>query len=118
MGERQLSMAGLEVLIKAVLQAIPTYVMPCFLRPMSIVHEAEQIVRRYWWGSRTSQDVSWLPWRVLCQTKAEWGMGFRDLENFNLALLANAVWRVLIELLLLLSKILKARYFPKDFYFQ
>lgn len=45
-GERNLSMAGREVLIKSVLQVIPTYTMSCFLLPREIIQEAKRIVRR------------------------------------------------------------------------
>lgn len=60
--EKTLSTAGNEVLIKAVLQAIPTYVMSCFKLPISILEEVEKIIRRYWWGSKQSRGISWMSW--------------------------------------------------------
>lgn len=40
-------------------------------------------------------------------------MGFRDFEIFNLVLLAKQAWRLLINPNTLVSKILKAKYFPR-----
>lgn len=48
--ERDFSMAGREVLIKAVLQAIPTYIMSCFLIPKTILEEMESLIRQFWWN--------------------------------------------------------------------
>lgn len=110
--ERDFSMAGREVLIKAVLQAVPTYVMSCFLLPLSLVQEIEQMVRQYWWGGNNTKSLNWLAWNRLCRSKKNGGMGFRNLESFNNALLAKQAWRLVTSPDILLSRIIKARYFP------
>lgn len=115
--DRDFSMPGREVLIKAVLQAIPTYVMSCFLLPSSILQDIEKIVRQFWWRSGESRSIYWLPWKSLCRTKKMGGMGFRDLECFNLAMLAKQAWRLVTEPDLLLPRILKAKYFPHGSFF-
>lgn len=60
--ERDFFMAGREVLIKAVLQAIPTYVMSCFLLPCSILQDIEKLVRQFWWSGGDSRSMHWLSW--------------------------------------------------------
>ena len=73
--------AGREVLLKAVIQAIPAYSMSCFKLPISLCHEIETMIRQFWWGQRgTRRRIHWVKWRTLCRQKAYGGMGFRELR--------------------------------------
>ena len=51
-GEKLLSQAGREVLIKVVVQAILTYTMSCFKLPVGLCNEIEGLIRKFWWGQR------------------------------------------------------------------
>ena len=48
------------------------------------------------------------------RSKGEGGLGFRDLENFNMSLLAKQFWRLHCFPNSLLATSLKAKYFPHD----
>lgn len=56
--------------------------------------------------------MHWMSWDRLCLKKAEGGMGFRKLYDFNLALLGKQAWRLLTHSDILVSRIFKARYYP------
>ncbi|KAL5854197.1 hypothetical protein ACOSQ4_003999 [Xanthoceras sorbifolium] len=92
------SVGGKEILIKAIAQSVPAYAMSCFKLPVSIGLEIQKMCADFWWGTtQEKRKMHWFSWKRLCQPKVEGGMGFREFQAFNQAMLA---------------KILKAKYFP------
>ncbi|XVF57400.1 hypothetical protein PTKIN_Ptkin06aG0202400 [Pterospermum kingtungense] len=93
---RFLSQAERGVMIRAVAQAIPSYLMHCFKLPTTLLHELEQIFARFWWGGRRSKrKVQWRHWLALCCSKLDGRVRFKDLKSFNSALLARRWWNLL-----------------------
>lgn len=46
---RFLSQEGKEVLIKSILQALPTYAMTCFLLPKKFFGDLDRLTANFWW---------------------------------------------------------------------
>ena len=113
--EKFSSHASKEVLIKSVAQAIPTYSMACFKLPRGLCQHINSLLRKFWWGSRKGERRrAWVSWEVMSQPKCMGGMGFRDIELFNLALLARQAWRLLTQPDSLSARILRAVYYPSS----
>jgi hypothetical protein len=111
--ELLLSVAGKEVLIKAVAQAVPTFSMSCFRLLRGLCHHLNALLQNFWWGSKDGKrKACWVAWEDMTKPKYLGGLGFRDFELFNLALLARQAWRILQEPTSLSARILKAVYFP------
>lgn len=61
-------------------------------------------------GDESDSKVSWVKWEAICQPKCLGGLGVRDLESFNRALLGKWRWRLLYERDRLWARVLKSRW--------
>ena len=106
-------MGAKEILIKAIAQAIPTYIMSCPLLPQGLSDDIEIMVRNFWWGQRQQESkMDRVSWKTMCMPKAQGGMGFKNLQAFNKVMLAKQLWRILQNPNSLVARVLKAKYFP------
>lgn len=114
--EKSLSFEGRGVLIRAVAQAIPTYIMSCFLLPKGLCDRIERVVCSFWWGgSDNKKKIHWTKKENLFKSKHSGGFGFKNLRDFNLAMLAKQVWRFHTQPNSLITWCFKAKYFRQIF---
>lgn len=112
---KQLSPAGKEVMLKAVIMALPTYVMSVFKLSSKLCKEITAWMANFWWGEEKGRKkMHWCSWAMLSKEKKWGGLGFKDLICFNKAMLGKQVWRIFNDANLLVSKVLKAKYFPNQ----
>ena len=112
---RSLSRVGKEVLIKSVAQAIPSYCMGAFLIPTSLCEELERMMNSLYWGSLKNGrcGINWMRWDKLTLHKSLGGLGFCNMEAFTLSMMGKQSWKLLTDSTSLLTRILKAKYFPR-----
>jgi hypothetical protein len=106
--------AGKEVMLKYVVQTIPTYIMSCFQLPDNICGRMKMMISNHWWGFEGGKrKMHSKSWECLTTPKFMGGMRFRDMKIFNQAMLARRCWILLTQPESLCARVLKGRYFPK-----
>lgn len=107
------SKAGREVFIKSATQAIPAYYMSVFFLPSSTTTKLERMLNFFWWGLKKegSRGTNWMSWEHLCIRKENGGLGFKDFQAFNLAMLRKQGWNLISNTGTLVSRLPKTKYF-------
>jgi len=110
---RLITWARRKVLIKAVAQAILSYSMTVLKLPSNLCQSIESIVNRFWWGNDIEKrKIHCVGKERLCDRKEVSGLGFRDLETFNNAMLSKQLWCLIYEPNCLAAHVLEAKYYP------
>lgn len=109
-----LSRGGKELLIKTVAQTLPNYTMSMFLLPQQLCFELERIMNKLWWkNSNKNKGIHWMQWDCMCTKKSSGGLGFRKLQDFNVALSGKQGWRLVANIGSLVERVFKARYYSE-----
>jgi hypothetical protein len=88
--------------------------MSVFLFLKSLLSEINSLMQGFWWGHKEKdRRIPWLSWSKMGLSKTLGGMGFRDLNTFNIALLAKQVWRMWTMPDSLIAQIMKHKCFSE-----
>lgn len=83
------------------------------LIPVDVCNKIQRHMNGFWWEiENSSKSVCWMACDRLCNVKEEGDLGFKDLKQFNIAMLAKQDWHLLNDLNPLVTGIMKVKYFP------
>uniref|UniRef100_A0A803PY00 Reverse transcriptase zinc-binding domain-containing protein n=1 Tax=Cannabis sativa TaxID=3483 RepID=A0A803PY00_CANSA len=93
-----LSRAAKEILLKSVVQSLPSYAMSVFLLPVKTCTEIERLMAQFWWKTTSSKGrgIVWMNWDHMASHKTQGGLAFGDfLTSTLLYLLKSGVPRTI-----------------------
>nr|KYP53471.1 Putative ribonuclease H protein At1g65750 family [Cajanus cajan] len=88
-----LSMAGRVQLINLVLTSLPLYYLSFYKIPKGVSSKISRLQRQFLWGSNQgTKKMAWIKWEKVTDSKEKGGLGIKEINLFNKALLAKWRW--------------------------
>ncbi|KAM6563917.1 hypothetical protein CsatB_023915 [Cannabis sativa] len=92
---RNISYMGRVTLINVVLISIHTYWAQIMILPKKLLKDIEDICRSFLWkGIQGGAGPGLIAWDAICNTKNSGGLGFRNIQQWNIAALGRYVWDI------------------------
>jgi hypothetical protein len=89
-----LNIAARLVLLKSVLQALPTYLFTALATPISVIKAIKSLqINFLWQGHQNNKKWALVGWDKLCKPKKFGGLGIRDPGKLNQVMGAKMWWR-------------------------
>ncbi|CAL5186226.1 unnamed protein product [Lathyrus oleraceus] len=108
---KHLSLGGKVTLLNSVLNNVPIFLLSFFKAPKCVLEEIIKIQRNFLWGDGGgSRKMCWVSWDKICLRTEEGGLGVKNVEWFNLALMSKWGWRFLNDKHAIWFKLLQFRY--------
>ncbi|XP_074300422.1 uncharacterized protein LOC141631683 [Silene latifolia] len=93
-----LSSAGRLTLISSVLSNLSNFFLSVFKIPVSVANRINSLLSHFWWaGSKSARCIHWCSKNFLSLPKSSGGLGIRNIECLNQAMLAKNAWKLLVE---------------------
>ncbi|KAJ0749948.1 putative RNA-directed DNA polymerase [Helianthus annuus] len=93
-----LSIGGRVVLIKSVMESLPSFYFSLYKAPKKIILDLEAMIKKFLWGgSGEEKKMHWVAWEKVSRPKNHGGLGLSKLEVINNSLLTKWGWRFKTE---------------------
>ena len=100
------------MIIKSVVTALPNHVMSVYRLPKATVKNLTSAVAQFWWTpGENTKGMHWKSWNKVCTNKDEGGLGFKDITDFNMAMLGKQLWRLIDKPTTLFTRVFKGQYY-------
>ncbi|XP_021991787.1 uncharacterized protein LOC110888575 [Helianthus annuus] len=93
-----LSIGGRVVIIKFVMECLPSYYFSLYKAPKTVIGELESMIKKFFWGgSLEEKKMHWVAWDRVARHKKNGDLGLNKLLNVNISLLSKWGWRFKTE---------------------
>ena len=112
---KTLSHAGRTTMINSTLSSMPIYSMSIAMFPKKNHKSLNASFRDFWWGFDEGKHHCYLTaWKNFLFPISRGGLGMRDMELVNIAMLLKLAWRFIIDPRALWVRVLSSKYLRYD----